>query len=289
MGDLRGGTNVILGYFTTGLMFLVLCLICHISFSKIPYKDIIPAMKQDILSTSAHVKQVALSNPKLVRTIAVLLGCLLGCFLLSQIIPLKSEMTDICADILLALLFFFCLFLFIPQEASSYQGFPVGIFGFIYSLIFMFYNAGSAVLDIFGDSNFFAEDMWMYGYGVTVVTYVICIAALRRFLERDLSTGETFFIGMMMLVTLEFVTYYGIGFFGGLKWYNPLAYTENMFGDIFAIINQGVFLATQTQTPGEPTAEILGYIILNGADILTATIVLGYLMQKLVGKNDKEK
>ena len=242
-------------------------------------------MKQDFLNTVACVKQVVLSSPKLIKTMAVLLGC----FLLSPIIPLKIEIAYFCADLSLALLFLLCLLLFIPQEDSSYQGFPVGIFGFIYSLIFMFYNAGCAVCDIFLGPNSFAEDIWVYGYGITVLTYVICIATLRRFLEKDLSTGETFFIGMMMLVMLEFVTYYGIGFFGGLKWYDPSAYTENMFGDIFAIINQGVFLATQTQTPGEPTAEILGYIILNGADILTATIVLGYLMQKLVGKNDKEK
>ena len=91
-----------------------------------------------------------------------------------------------------------------------------------------------------------------------------------------------------MLATLEFITYYGIGFFGGMKWFTPQAYTENMFGDILAIINQGVFLATQTQTPGEPAMEIMGYIILKGTDILSGTIVLGYLVQKLVEKKDKE-
>ena len=143
------------------------------------------------------------------------------------------------------------------------------------------------VFDIFYAIDSLKDGMWMYGYSITVISYVICIATLSRFMERDLSKQEIILLGMIMLTTLEFITYYGIGFFGGIKWYNydPLTYEMSLtdiFGDITTIINQGIFIASQSQILERSSSEIWGYIILNGTDVLTITVVLGYLVQKFM-------
>ena len=56
----------------------------------------------------------------------------------------------------------------------------------------------------------------------------------------------------------------------------------NIFGDITTIINQGIFIASQSQILERTDSEIWGYIILNGTDVLTITVVLGYLVQKFM-------
>lgn len=55
-----------------------------------------------------------------------------------------------------------------------------------------------------------------------------------------------------------------------------------MFGDITTTINQGIFIASQSQILERSPMEIWGYIILNGTDVLTITAVLGYLVQKFI-------
>ena len=146
----------------------------------------------------------------------------------------------------------------------------------------MFYSAGAFVVATFYASNFLEEDMWIYGYSVTIIAYVICTATLRRFIERDLTKEGITLLGMIMITTLEFMTYYGIGFFSGIKDYNPHAYESNIFGDITNVINQGIFIASQSQILERSAMEIWGYIILNGTDVLTITVVLGYLVQKFM-------
>ena len=131
-----------------------------------------------------------------------------------------------------------------PPEKPTSQGFPVEIFGFIYSIIFTFYNSGLMIVDISLIFPDFEKEMWFYGYIVTVISYVFCTVTLRRFMERNLSMEGIIILGMIMLTTLEFVPYYGIGFFGGLKWYKPDFFDEDeIFGDITAIVNQGIFIA----------------------------------------------
>ena len=198
-------------------------------------------------------------------------------------IPLPIEIFDIIEDALSATMFFILIIIFAPQENPLRKGFPVEVFGFTYSVIFMFYSSGVLVFDVFYANNFLKEDMWIYGYSVTIISYVICIATLSRFMERDLTKQEIILLGMIMTTTLEFITYYGIGFFGGIKWYhhNPIDDTS-IFGDITAIINQGIFLASQSQILERSSSEICGYIILNGTDVLTVTVVLGYLVQKFM-------
>ena len=72
-----------------------------------------------------------------------------------------------------------------------------------------------------------------------------------------------------------------------MQWHNydPLTYEmslSNIFGDITTIINQGIFIASQSQILERTDSEIWGYVILNGTDVLTITAVLGYLVQKFM-------
>ena len=126
---------------------------------------------------------------------------------------IENKFLDIFEDIITMIMYFLLVIVFSPQENISQKEFPIEIFGFIYSIIFTFYSSGVLVFEIFYLNNFFKEDMWIYGYIVTVISYVICIATLRRFIERDLSKEEIILLGMIMLTTLEFITYYEVGFF----------------------------------------------------------------------------
>ena len=184
------------------------------------------------------------------------------------------------------------LIAFAPKEDSSNTGFPVEIFGFLYSVMFMFYSASNFVIDIFYANEALKNDMWIYGYIVTMISYGICITFLSQFIKRDISKQEIISLGLVMMMTLEFIVYYGVGFFGGIKWftYEILTYDTyefnltEIFGDITSIINQGIVLASQSQLEEIALSDIWAYIILNGTDMLTVTVVVGYLVQKFMEK-----
>ena len=158
------------------------------------------------------------------------------------------------------------------------------IFGFIYSVIFMFYSMGCVVVYTWYTLGIIIEDIWLYGYGATIISYIVCIAMLKGFMERNLNHIETFLLGMIMMTALEFLTYYGIGFFSGMKYYDPTDYDENIFGNITFVINRGIYVASQSQILERTPMEVWGNIILNGTDVLTITAVLGYVMQKFIDK-----
>ena len=274
---------LLLGYCLMGLIFLVLRFIYHILPKKNPQNSLIHAIKEDLINLYSYAKHIVVSNPKKSKFIVVFTVCLI----VLPMTPLQLEIEYILEDFFSTVMFFVLVIIFAPQENPMEKGFPVEIFGFIYSIVFMYYSAGVLVFDVFYMIDSLKEDMWIYGYGVTVISYVICIATLSRFMERELSKQEIIILGMIMLTTLEFITYYGIGFFGGIKWYNynPLEYEFdllNIFGDITTIINQGIFIASQSQILERTPSEIWGYIILNGTDVLTITVVLGYLVQKFM-------
>jgi len=275
---------LMLGYFIMGMIFLVLRFFYHILPKKSSQNNLLRAIKEDFAILYAYAKQIVISNSKKCKIIAAIMVCLI-------ILPLTSlqiEIEHVVEDFLSTIMFFVLVIIFAPQENPSERGFPVEIFGFIYSIIFMYYSAGVLVFDIFYAIDSLKEDMWIYGYSITVISYVICIATLSRFMERELSKQEIIILGMIMLTTLEFITYYGIGFFGGeIKTftYDPLEYEmsiSNIFGDITGTINQGIFIASQSQILERTPSEIWGYIILNGTDVLTITVVLGYLVQKFM-------
>ena len=275
---------LMLGYFIMGMIFLVLRFFYHILPKKSSQNNLLRAIKEDFAILYAYAKQIVISNSKKSKIIAAIMVCLI-------ILPLTSlqiEIEHVVEDFLSTIMFFVLVIIFAPQENPSERGFPVEIFGFIYSIIFMYYSAGVLVFDIFYAIDSLKEGMWIYGYSITVISYVICIATLSRFMERELSKQEIIILGMIMLTTLEFITYYGIGFFGGeIKryTYDPLEYEmsiSNIFGDITGTINQGIFIASQSQILERTPSEIWGYIILNGTDVLTITVVLGYLVQKFM-------
>ena len=275
---------LMLGYFLMELIFLVLRFFYHVLPKKNSQNNLVREVREDFVNLFAYTKQIVVSNPKKFKFIAVIVVCLI----ILPMTPLQIEIEYVVEDFLSTIMFFVLVIIFAPQENPSEKGFPVEIFGFIYSIIFMYYSAGVLVFDIFYAIDSLKEDMWMYGYGITVISYVICIATLSRFMERELSKQEIILLGMIMLTTLEFITYYGIGFFGGeIKafTYDPLEYEmgiSNIFGDITTTINHGIFIASQSQILERTPSEIWGYIILNGTDVLTITVVLGYLVQKFM-------
>ena len=273
-----------LGYFYIGVVFLIFHFFYNILFKRNSHDNLIKTTKKDFENIYVYAKQIILSHSKIFKIILVLMVIL---FFLSML-PYQTGTfgtLDIVECSLSVITFFFLVIIFAPQENPSFKGFPIEIFGFIYSIIFMFYSSGSLVVVIFYIDNFFKEDVWIYGYIVTVISYVVCIATLRRFMERDLRKEEIVLLGMIMMTTLEFITYYGIGFFCGLAEYDPLEYESSTFGSITKIINQGIYIASQSQILERSSMEIWGYIILNGTDALTITAVLGYLLQKIMGSN----
>ena len=273
---------LMLGYFLMGCIFLILRFFYHI-LPKRRSQNLVRAVKDDFFSLYAYVKQILASNPKKINFIVVIMFGLI----ILPMTPLQIEIEYIVEDFLSTIMFCVLVIIFAPQENPAEKGFPVEIFGFIYSIIFMYYSAGVLVFDTFYAIDSLKEDMWIYGYSITMISYIICIATLSRFMERELSKQEIILLGMIMLTTLEFITYYGIGFFGGIKWYtyNPAEYELNIFnifGDITSVINQGIFIASQSQILERTPGEIWGYVILNGTDVLTITVVLGYLVQKFM-------
>lgn len=274
------------GYLIIALMFLVVRFFYHIFLGKRSSDNFVRAIREDLTSLHDYAKQIIVSNPKKFKFVAAIMVCLT----VLPLMPLQLTIKYIFEDFLAAIIFVFLLIVFAPQDDQPDTGFPVEVFGFIYSIIFMYYSAGNLVFDIFYVLDSLNEGMWVYGYIVTVISYIICIATLSRFMERKLSKQEIILLGMIMMTTLEFITYYGIGFFGGIKWYtyDPLTYDmslTNIFGDITTIINQGIFIASQSQILERSSAEIWGYVILNGTDVLTVTAVLGYLVQKFMEKS----
>ena len=203
---------LMLGYCLMGLIFLVLRFFYHILPKKKP-RSLIYATKDDLITLYAYAKQIVISNPKKTKIIAVIIACLI----ILPMTPLQLKIEYVFEDFLSTIMFFALVIIFAPQEKPSDKGFPVEIFGFIYSIIFMFYSAGNLVFDTFYAIDSLKENMWIYGYSVTFISYVLCIATLSRFMERELSKQEIIILGMVMLTTLEFITYYGIGFFGGIK------------------------------------------------------------------------
>lgn len=276
----EGRNNVLFGYFVMGIIFLLLRFFYRILPQKKTYENLLQAMINDFVSLFAYMKQIILSHLRTVRAILVMISVLL----LLSLLPFKVEILNIICDALSVILYFLLVIVFAPKDDPSRQGFPIEVFGFTYFVILMFYSAGSLVFDIFYTNNFFKEDMWIYGYSITIISYVVCIATLRGFMERKLSNEEIVLLGMIMLTTLEFITYYGIGFFSGMEHYDPASYEENLFGKITNVINQGIYVASQSQILERNDMEVWGNIILNGTDVLTITAVLGYVMQKFIEK-----
>ena len=281
-----------LGYVLMGLIFLIVRLFYHILTKNRLQDNLVPAIRGDFISLCNYAKQIVVSNPKKAKIVAVIMVCLL----ILLMMPFRMELEYATEECLLSTIMF-AMFLaaFTPKDDPSNTGFPVEIFGFIYSVIFTFYSAANFVIDVFYANEALREDMWIYGYIVTLISYGICITFLSQFIKRDISKQGIILLGLVMMMTLEFMVYYGIRFFGGIKWYTYEILTNEtydtyefsiveIFGDITSIINQGIVLASQSQLDDIALSDIWAYIILNGTDMLTVTVVVGYLVQKFMEK-----
>ena len=271
----------VLGYFAMGLIYLVLRLFYHV-LSK---KNLISALKNDFAELYTYDREIIMSNPIKIKIIVVIIACVI----ISTQMPLEIEIISLFDCALSSIVYFFMVIIYAPQKNPSSKEFPIEIFGFIYSIVLMYYSAGEFVIEFFETNNSFNEDMWIYGYSVILVSYVICIATLSNFMERNLSRLEIIFVGMIMMTILEFMTYYGVGFCGGMEYYDPQIFENSILEGIMTIINQGIFIASQSQILERSTKEICGYIILNGTDVLTVTAVLGYVLQRFMENDSASK
>ena len=275
---------MLLEIFAMGIMTGILCLVFRFFNQVLPQKslhhNLVQVLKNDMTVVYDCAKEFILSHRKLVKAVFIIIVA----DMVLSILPIPMETMDAIEDIMMAILFCLLVIIFAPQEGSHRKGFPNEVFGFTYSVVLMFYWLGSSVFDIFYVNPSLSEDMWSYGYGITLISYVVCIATLGRFMDRDLSKLEIVFLGMIMMTTLEFITYYGIGYFSETKWYGHSVYESSLFGDITLVINRGIYVASQSQILERTPMEIWGNIILNGTDALTITAVLGYLVQKFATK-----
>ncbi len=271
----------VLGYFVMGLLYLVFRFFYHV-WSK---NNLIPALKNDFAELYDYDREIILSNPIKFKIIVVIVAILI----ISTLMPLEIEIISLLDCALSAIIYFLMLIIYAPKKEPSNKEFPVEIFGFIYSIVMMYGSAGEFVLEFFETVNSFNENMWIYGYSVILVSYVICIATLSNFMERNLSRLEIIFVGMIMMTVLEFMTYYGVGFCGGMEFYDPQIFENSILEGIMTIINQGIFIASQSSILERSTKEICGYIILNGTDVLTVTAVLGYVLQKFMENDNTTK
>ena len=263
-----------------GLIFLILRLFYHILPKKFSTENLIQAIKNDFVNSYAYAKKLISTHPKKIKSLIAIIAALI----VLPMLQLPLEIFDVLEDILSAIMFFIFIIIFSPPRDIDNQDFPFEIFGFTYAVIFMFYSAGTLVFDTFYTHNLFQDDIWIYGYSVTLISYVSCIVTVSRFIERDLSREKIVLIGMIMVTTLEFITYYGVGSFSIIAQGTFQMHGINIFNHITNTINQGIFIASQSQILERTPVEIWGYIILNGTDVLTITAVLGFLMQKFMVK-----
>ena len=180
-----------LGYFIMGLVLLIFRFIYHLLQKKNPQKNFITAVKNDFANLHDYAKQIILSHPKKLELIAVIIIVLVGLLILIPQVGVMGafDFLDVWEYALSMIMFFLLVIIFAPKENPLHKGFPIEIFGFIYSIVFMFYSASALVVSIFFVNDIFKESVWIYGYVVTVIAYVICITTLSRFMERNLSRG----------------------------------------------------------------------------------------------------
>ena len=247
-------------------------------------QNLILAVKNDFIKVYDYYRRIILSNPIKIK---VVVGIISSFIISVPVMSFSSATLDILDPAMSTITYFIMLTIFAPPKELLSKEFPVEIFGFIYSILLMYLSAGTLIVETFLTNNF-DETMWIYGYGVTLISYIICIATLSRFMDRDLSRLEIIFVGMVMMTVLEFITYYGIGFCGASE-YDYEIFESSIPEVITKIINQGIFIASQSQILERSAKEVWGYIILNGTDVLTVTAVLGYALQKFMGiaSNDK--
>lgn len=176
-----------LGYVLMGLIFLIVRLFYHILTKNRSQDDLVGAIRRDCISLYNYAKQIVVSNPKKAKIVAVIMVCLI----ILLIMPFRMELEYATEECFLStIMFTMFLIAFAPKDDPLNTGFPVEIFGFLYSVMFMFYSASNFVIDVFYANEALKDDMWIYGYIVTMISYGICITFLSQFIKRDISKQE---------------------------------------------------------------------------------------------------
>ena len=126
--------SLLFGYFVMGLLFLVIRFFYHILPKKSSNENLIHAVKNDFVNLYAYVKQIILYHSKIFK---IILGIIAATFIL-QLLPIHIDIKDVIQDAFSVLIFLLLVIVFAPQDNPANKEFPVEIFGFIYSIIFMF-------------------------------------------------------------------------------------------------------------------------------------------------------
>lgn len=131
-----------LGYVLMGLIFLIVRLVYHVLTKTRSQDSLVRAIRGDCISLYDYAKQIVVSNPKKAKIVAVIMVCLI----ILLIMPFQMEMEYATEECFLStIMFTMFLMAFTPKDDPSNTGFPVEIFGFIYSVFFMFYSASNHV------------------------------------------------------------------------------------------------------------------------------------------------
>ena len=180
--------SLFFGYIFMGLCFIILRFFYHALHIK-NLQKFFQEINTDFINLFNYAKKIILSNPKKFKIIfAILVG-----LIILPITALDIKILNIFESGLSTINFFILVIIFSPQKNLLQKEFPVEIFGFIYSVIFMFYSAGTFIFDIFYVNNSFEENVWIYGYIITIISYIICISTLKNFMERAVSRTEIIF------------------------------------------------------------------------------------------------
>ena len=159
-----------LGYLLMGLIFLIVRLFQHILPKNRSQNNLVQAIRGDLTSLYDYAKQIVVSNPKKAKVVAAIMVCLIILLMMPFRIEIEFETEELFLGTIMFIMF---IMVFTPKEDPSNTGFPVEIFGFIYSVFFMFYCASNFVVDVFYVNEALRDDMWIYGYIVTLISYSI--------------------------------------------------------------------------------------------------------------------
>ena len=150
---------LVLGYVLMGLIFLIVRFFYHLTKTR-SQDNIVSAIRGDCISLYDYAKQIVVSNPKKSKIVAVIMVCLI----ILLMMPFRIEIEYATEESFLGtIMFAMFLIVFTPKDDPSNTGFPVEIFGFVYSVFFMFYSASNFVINLFYANEALRDDMWIYG------------------------------------------------------------------------------------------------------------------------------
>ena len=137
------------GYFAMGIAFLILRVFYYIFYST---ENVFSGIKNDFKNLYDYAKR----KSKKLKAVIVIAAVMI----VISISPYSNDITVMrIEDVFSFALFFLLANIFLPSKNPEQKNFPFEIFGFIYSVIFMFFSAGTLVYKTFYLNEFFKEDI----------------------------------------------------------------------------------------------------------------------------------